>query len=755
MFTFFAKHRHAATRRDAANRRKSARRVQPTAEVMEGRQLLSTFPVTNTNDQGTGSFRQALLEVLSDTNDSTATPDVISFQLSGNSLSQYRIALQSALPTLSRPVVINATGLSANVPGATGPVLELDGNNAGSTAVGLQIYGDNVTVEGLSVVGFGGGGIMVNGSVTNGVGGGANVTLQHDFVGLNNAGTVVGNGSFGVELISGANHDLLQNDTIGGSQGDGVLISGSGTSYNTLTNDFIGADNLGHQFGNAGIGVQVLADDNTLSADVVGSNGSTGVEFYQAASNTVTSTLIERNGGYGVELENASYITVGSTSVVDNNNTGVWIDSGAGPSIYDTIGQTSAGGGDIISGNNGDGLVLSGVNTFDNVVQSDLIGTDNSGNYANGNDYNGIDILSGAWNNLIGGTTASARNVVAGNVYNGVLVYSGSNTVEGNYIGVNDNGTKALPNGADGVILGAGASNNVIGGSNAAAANVISGNLGHGVTITDSGTTNNLIEGNDIGTNAAGSAAVPNHDGVVIVSMASMNNVENNVISGNLADGVYISGTGTTSNHVFSNDIGTDATGMHALGNGIYGVAITLGASSNVVGLNDSGSAAGNVISANGGDGVYVVSAGTEHNQVNYNLIGVNVYSFDALGNGGNGIEVTGGATYDSFDNNTVSGNALNGVIVSGSTTTQIQVVNNVIGTVQGGAFMFGNGGSGIVLDGTFGDTVDGNYVWSNDGWGILVEAGSGAPAANMIYGNNYGSVIGYNTNQNGDFASE
>src|SRR5262249_27784745 len=152
---------------------------------------------------------------------------------------QYRVALQTALPPIFRPVTIDARSLQANVPGAAGPVLELDGNATGSKALGLQIYSTNVTVEGLSIVGFAGGGVIIDGGVTNGVGGGAYNTLAYDFIGVNNADTVNANGSFGVELVNGANHNSLTQVVVAGNQGTGVLISGSGSSYNTLSNDHL------------------------------------------------------------------------------------------------------------------------------------------------------------------------------------------------------------------------------------------------------------------------------------------------------------------------------------------------------------------------------------------------------------------------------------------------------------------------------------------------------------------------------------
>ena len=159
------------------------------------------------------------------------------------------------------------------------------------------------------------------------------------------------------------------------------------------------------------------------------------------------------------------------------------------------------------------------------------------------------------------------------------------------------------------------------------------------------------------------------------------------------------------------------------------------------------------MISANGSDGVYLASAGTNADTVNDNLIGVDYASTHGLGNHGNGVTVDGGASWDYVDGNTISANQSYGLLINGGGTDHIEVLSNVIGTVQGGSLMFGNGASGIALVGTTGDNIEGNYLWSNGGWGIVAYAGSGA-GVNFISGNNYGFYGSGNTNRNGDFAA-
>src|SRR5262249_47382872 len=153
------------------------------------------------------------------------------------------------------------------------------------------------------------------------------------------------------------------------------------------------------------------------------------------------------------------------------------------------------------------------------------------------------------------------------------------NTVLGNYIGLNAAGTAAVPNasfqqGRSGIWILNGATGNTIGGLNSGDANVISGNASNGVHIQDPATTNNLVIGNHIGTNPAGTSAIANTlDGILIDQGANNNTIggnvagAGNVISGNALFGLEIAGGGTNSNWVAGNYIGTNAAGTAVIGN--------------------------------------------------------------------------------------------------------------------------------------------------------------------------------------------
>ena len=182
------------------------------------------------------------------------------------------------------------------------------------------------------------------------------------------------------------------------------------------------------------------------------------------------------------------------------------------------------------------------------------------------------------------------------------------------------------------MIIQNGATDNTIGGTATAARDVISGNNGDGVDILGSGTTGNLVEGDDIGTNAGGSSGDGNAgDGVSIFSGASNNTLQGDVISDNDADGVNISGSGTNDNLLVGDDIGTDATGSYSLPNYV-GVLITNGASGNSVGAPGIGTAPSDVISGNRWDGIEITD-GASSNLVEGDNIGVAAYLLHREGN--------------------------------------------------------------------------------------------------------------------------
>ena len=256
-----------------------------------------------------------------------------------------------------------------------------------------------------------------------------------------------------------------------------------------------------------------------------------------------------------------------------NANNGVVIQNGA---ANNTIGGTSTtvggllpGAGNVISGNTGDGVYISDSGTNENVVAGNFIGTDVTGLLPVPN-YQGVLIQNGAAENTIGAVSPGApSDVISGNYQDGVHIVNGAtaNTVEGDYLGVNVQGTVALPNAQSGVAIYAGATDNIIGGSVPGSGDVLSGNGSNGVYISDLGTNGNVVAGDFIGTDYTGSNPVPNFNGVVIQNGAQDNIIggttagDGDVISGNNWEGVHIVGTGTTDNETSGNVVAGDYIG--------------------------------------------------------------------------------------------------------------------------------------------------------------------------------------------------
>jgi hypothetical protein len=143
-----------------------------------------------------------------------------------------------------------------------------------------------------------------------------------------------------------------------------------------------------------------------------------------------------------------------------------------------------------------------------NTVTGNYLGTNAAGTAASANTTAGIRITSTG--NTVGGTSATARNVISGNGSMGINIEAGNNIVQGNYVGLNAAGSGTIANFASGISVGGSATGNMIGGTTAGAANLISGN-GKGVVIV-SGTGNGILTNSIYGNTGIGIDL--NNDGV-------------------------------------------------------------------------------------------------------------------------------------------------------------------------------------------------------------------------------------------------
>jgi hypothetical protein len=544
-----------------------SRRSRPALEAMEGRQLLSmmSFDVSVYGDNGnnaaplSGSLREAILEA-----DNVGPGNTAGIVFPDEAATRSTvIQLVSPLPTITVPTLIDGS-LQADDGDAPGAYAQIDGVfSPGAIGLNFAPSASGSRVFNLTVTDFNGGGIQVNGA--------SNVTLDHDRIGVTVGAfgsgwltTPYGNGTFGVELV-GSSSDTLNDDVISANTYNGVVIMG-GSSRDIVENSMIGTDftgsttyysptGLGNGIaggGGSGVVINTGSTLNSLINNVISGNSSDGVLITGQGTNN--NTLLYNEVGTDITGEH-----------VLSNGTGVAITAGASGNVLET---------NVISGNSGDGVVLSDPGTSFNTIEGNYVGTDWAGEVGLGNYVDGVRIWNGASNNVIGGTAPGTRNVISANYQDGVeLDYAGTsgNTILGNEIGTDSSGTHALGNSRAGVYLWDGASGNVIGGTAPGSRNVISANGRYGVII-DSGSNSNTVEGDDIGTDSTGTHALGNGTGVVIQSGSSYNTLEYDVISGNAGNGVYITGTGTTGNWLYVDEIGTDASGTISLANDGQGV---------------------------------------------------------------------------------------------------------------------------------------------------------------------------------------
>lgn len=346
----------------------------------------------------------------------------------------------------------------------------------------------------------------------------------------------------------------------------------------------------------------------------------------------------------------------------------------------------------------------------------------------------GLGVAAGA------SSVALVGNVVAGAATAGIAINGGSAiTVQGNRIGTGASGATAGANGV-GVLVESAATGVVIGGSGPGEGNQIGGNTQEGLRLNGALA---QVLGNLVGTTADGNAALANGGAGIVVNDASNAIGPGNVVAGNAGWGIEVRGF---QNVVSGNLVGLRADGTAALPNASGGVRVT--GPLNTIG--GAATAAGNVVSGNGGVGIQLNGGAALSNTVAGNRVGTNVAGTGALGNTGRGIEV-GGATNVvggsvAGAGNQVSGNGAEGIAVIAGSGHLIR--GNTVGTDAPGAQRLANGGRGVLVTGAGvsatvggGSATERNLVSGNAADGVAIEAGATA----TIVGNRIGTDAGGN----------
>ena len=346
---------------------------------------------------------------------------------------------------------------------------------ASSNAIQGNFIGTDTT--GSIALGNSRDGIEVVNSANNTIGGISNTKLAT----IGGAGNIIANNSGnGITLTAGASANLVQGNSITSSSRDGLALTGIGTTNNVIGGTEAGAGNVIIGTGGNGISLAVSASGNLLEGNQIHNSANDGVHVEAASNNTIggaspgAGNLISESNGDGIILSTSSSENLIEGCQIDvNSGDGVEISAG---SSGNTIGGTQPAAGNMITTNIGDGVVIEGFLSQQNSVKGNLI-------FFN---RDGVSLVA-TLGNLIGGTEDGAGNTITRNLGNGITLTASasSNEVQGNFIGTNAAGDSVQPNGQDGVNLSGIATDfNIIGGTLAAARNVISGNFGNGISLT-------------------------------------------------------------------------------------------------------------------------------------------------------------------------------------------------------------------------------------------------------------------------------
>jgi parallel beta-helix repeat protein len=541
---------HSNRRRDhvlVALRRPCLRAV----EALEPRVLLSTYAVTNTNDSGPGSLRQAIL-------DANANPgaDGVSFNLPGPA--PHVIAPASPLPIITDSLGISGRSQPDYQPGTATPVVVLTGRNAGPSASGLVIAPGAIgsSVQGLVVDGFGGDGLVLQAPGCHVVG---------CYIGTDPSGMLAsGNGGNGVivsasgAVVGGA---FADRNVISANGKAGVVASTTSGPANIAAN-FIGTNATGTgPLGNRHEGVLATGPVSIGSGAVISGNGYSGVVL---SGGTLTGTHVVASY-IGTNLYGTAPLANGTASAAPYRDGITLLGGGATIGLpSNVVGSTF----NVISGNRGAGIYLAPTSTAS--VQSNLVGTDFSGSLPLGNDGDGIVIATDHF--TLGGNLAQrpsvvplvladGGNVIGGNGGDGILVLGSNDVVQNEYVGVGAAGA-AVANHGNGIEVRGGTQNTI--GRNASMfpftnQNVISGNAGAGVLVHGGPQSGDSILGNYIGIQVNGDAPLGN-GGNGVELFAGGATVNGNLIGGNAGSGIYLGPTGGTAsagtNSILNNRIG-------------------------------------------------------------------------------------------------------------------------------------------------------------------------------------------------------
>jgi subtilisin-like proprotein convertase family protein len=584
-------------------------------------------------------------------------PDQIQFGIPGPG--PYVISPTSALPTITERVTIDGR----TQPGWGGtPIIYLDGGASGGAVCGLCFSGngaDTSSVLGLGIVRYLAGDAIRFDNTWSSV-------VDENYLGIDKAGGAALANTNGVAVLNSAFDRIgtVRGNVISGNSNAGVLLQGGPATENAVSTDVPKpVPDLATTTSTIVMAGASIVEDVNISLNVSHTFDS-DLKLTLIAPNGTAVTLASGVGGGGDNFTNTTFDDEALTP----------IGAGAPPFTGSFIPQSplSAFDGGVVDGTwtlriddtvGGDSGTLNSWSlrfqhrTLANTVFRNKIGTNAAGTAAVGNQF-GV-LIGDEASDVIGGPGADG-NLISGNTDVGVWIQgslSRGHRVQGNFIGTDVTGAAALANGADGVLLIFGPNGCTVGGTAAGAGNVISSHPNYGIFAR--ATLENRYQGNFIGTDLTGSLALPN----------------------------LFAGFGSL-------DARREMIGGLAAG-------------------------ARNVISGNGGAGLELDGTGTGGNTVAGNLIGTAASGTVALGNG-QGVRLHDDG--DTLDSNVISGNAFDGMLID---SNNHYLVGNRIGVDAAATLKIPNQRTGI---------------WVQEGRGNSIGAPSAVP--NVIAGNFWDGIL-------------
>jgi trimeric autotransporter adhesin len=738
-------------------RRRQSRRARPRVfELLESRELLTTFTVTNLLGSGTGSFREAIIAA-----NRGPGLDIIDFDVAG----VIRVG-RTSLPAITGPVMIDGS-TAPSFAGA--PVVTV--NFQGTRGLNFTKGADGSTLSSLALVEAGNAGVTLTAS---------NVTVQGNYIGLQSNGTsVAGNRGDGVRINASSHGDLI-------GQSDPVSSIDYYPTTNVYTSDDQAMPVSGWQgIRSAGTSGQYLitgtSGSNGLLYDgpITGVGGTAyAVNYPGAATTSVYGPDLLANGDLRLvgsyttgNGQTQGFIFQGTIADLSNSSDYRTIDdpNATYTYVHSTMGDLAVGNGGDIPAQTDEAFLYS---VSQGEILTPIVYPDATSTSAYGIWFNGgasYTICGGYTSVLTGNKTVAAGYLVDYNSATGQFSnwtsFSDPNGLVGQSLATHFQGISSTQAG----VYTLGADSTQAGSNTALMASLVTvrvnpdGTFGPGVWVNlsdpsiDAPLTADAVEGTQVVGIGFTTSGIISYQATVNVGFQL-----SNVISGNGGNGIGI--YGASGNQIAMNNVGTDASGTLKRGNAKNGILVTDGARGNLIGGQATGGndptagviirpPQGNLISGNGASGVLINNRATQ-NTLSGNFVGTTDSGESALGNRQDGVAIVRasgnqliGCTFQQSPfvfYNVLSGNGANGLRITNSNNTTVQA--NFLGAGADNDTVVANGGDGLLVSGSSKNTQVGgviplgNVISGNDKNGIEATGTS----SGLVSFNTFGGVFAF-----------